>query len=303
MLRMSMLFVLTVATTVAQVNVTEVMRPRNYTPVVPASLVPPPNNGIQYQGGPVMNDPHGTNVYFIWYGNWSKSPVPAVLIDFINSIGGTAYFNINSSYYDFNAGGEKDPVVNRINYGGSVYDNYSLGTSLTDNDLGTILESAVFSGRLPNDPKAGVYFVLTSADVIETSGFCVYYCAFHGYDVTPNGENLPLGFIENPDHCPAGCSAQSITPNNSSAADGMANMIAHELSETVTDPFATSWINLPEGIENGDLCVCNFGYTSGKVKALPDGALYNAKFGGRPWLIQQIWVNAGGGYCGLSLDE
>src|SRR5580692_2549538 len=30
---------------------------------------PPPNNGIQYKGGPVMNNPKGTNVYFIWYGN------------------------------------------------------------------------------------------------------------------------------------------------------------------------------------------------------------------------------------------
>jgi hypothetical protein len=76
-------------------------------------------NGIDYHGGPVMNDPHGVNVYFIWYGNWNNDTTPAILTDFVKHLDGTAYFNINSSYYDYNPGGEKDPVVNRINYGGS----------------------------------------------------------------------------------------------------------------------------------------------------------------------------------------
>ena len=31
----------------------------------------PPYNGITYNGGPVMNNPNGVNVYFIWYGDWS----------------------------------------------------------------------------------------------------------------------------------------------------------------------------------------------------------------------------------------
>ena len=58
----------------------------------PATSNPPPqNNGIQYHGGPVMNDPHGTNVYFIWYGNWSNDPAAQTLItNFISNIGRTA---------------------------------------------------------------------------------------------------------------------------------------------------------------------------------------------------------------------
>jgi len=267
----------------------------------PATSNPPPqNNGIQYHGGPVMNDPHGTNVYFIWYGDWSNSPVPAILTNFIKNIGGTAYFNINSSYYDYDKEGEKDPVVNRINYGGSSTDNYSLGTSLSDQNLVDILASAISSGKLPNDPKQGAYFVLTSADVQETSGFCTVYCAFHGYDLESNGGMLPIGFIGNSDQCPSACTQlpHLPTPNNSVAADGMANMLAHELSETVTDPFGTAWYDQNFN-ENGDLCL----WTFGKTKALPDGALYNVKFGRRPWLIQQIWVNARGGYCALAFDE
>lgn len=71
----------------------------------------PTYNGIDYHGGPVMNDPHGVNVYLIWYGNWSNDTQPAIVTDFVKRLGGTAYFNINSSYYDYNPGGEKDPVT------------------------------------------------------------------------------------------------------------------------------------------------------------------------------------------------
>jgi hypothetical protein len=270
-------------------------------------------NGIQYNGGPVMNHVNGVNVYFIWYGNWTNTTVPTILTDFINHIGGSAYFNINTSYYDFNkfVNGVKDPVVNRVTYGGSVYDNYSLGSSLTDNNIANIVGFAIGGpDKLPIDPN-GVYFVLTSPDVIETSGFCSAYCAWHSYGILQNGNSssgtpIKVGFIGNPDQCPHTCAfqAQLPTPNNSVAADGMASAIAHELSETVTDPLLNAWINpgiIQNGVlsgENGDLCVWKFGTT----KVLPNGSIYNLIFGTRPYLIQQIWANAGGGYCALSLD-
>jgi hypothetical protein len=161
----------------AQIKVGERMPVRPsaaQTPAPSASNTPPPDNGIQYHGGPVLNDPHGTNVYFIWYGNWSNSPVPGILTDFIKNMGGTAYFNINSSYYDYNSGGEKDPVVNRVNFKGSITDNYSFGAAISDNDLGCILQNAAVSGKLPFDLN-GQHYVLTSADVTETSGFCTLY--------------------------------------------------------------------------------------------------------------------------------
>jgi hypothetical protein len=274
---------------------------RNQSPAVPAAASTiTPNNGLQYHGGPVMNNPHGVNVYYIWYGNWSHSPVPPILNHFINHIGGTAYFNINTSYYDYDKEGEKDPVKNRVSYGGSITDNYSRGSALTDDDVGLIIQNAATSGKLPYDLN-GVYEVLTSADVIETSGFCTYYCAFHGWQTLPNGDNLIGGFIGNPDQCPSGCAIQDKlpTPNNSVAGDGMVNLIAHELSESVTDPLGTGWINYPDGSENGDLCA----WTFGKTKFLPNGSFYNVKMGTRPYLIQQIWVNARGGYCALALDE
>lgn len=147
-----------------------------------------------------------------------------------------------------------------------------------------------------------MYFVLTSADVTETSGFCTYYCAWHGFAYPGSVQNvnntLIMGFVGNPQQCPLSCAVQDKTPNNDFAGDTMASSIAHELSESVTDPLGTGWIN-PDFSENGDLCV----YTYGKTKLLPNGSYYNLKFGNRPYLTQRIWVNARGGYCALALDE
>ena len=165
--------------------------------------------------------------------------------------------------------------------------------------------NALTSGRLPADAN-GQYFVLTSADVSETSGFCVYYCAWHGWAGPvsfPNVDKLITSFVGNPQQCPYACTAQPQlpTPNNNVGADGMVNSIAHELSESATDPFNDGWINNPNGdySENGDLCVWMFG----NYKQLPNGSYYNVKFGTRRYLTQQIWVNARGGYCALALDE
>ena len=248
-----------------------------------------------------MDDPRGTNVYYIWYGNWSHdTAAQTILTDFMKHIGGTAYFNINTSYYDYNKEGEKVPVVDRVNYKGSITDNYSFGTALTDDDVGFIIQNAVTSGKLPADPN-GQYFVLTSA-MDETSGLCTVYCAFHGYQpvALPNVDNLIGSFVGNVDRCPDTCAFESQlpTPNNSVVADGMVDSIAHELSESVTDPLGTGWVNA-NGTENGDLCNLSLG----KTKFLPNGSYYNVKFGKRPYLIQEIWVNARGGYCALALDE
>src|SRR6266542_7171323 len=55
-------------------------------------------NGISYRGGPLILGT--TNVYYIWYGNWSGNSATSILTDFANSIGGSPYFNINTTYYN-----------------------------------------------------------------------------------------------------------------------------------------------------------------------------------------------------------
>jgi hypothetical protein len=261
----------------------------------------PPDNGIQYHGGPVMNKPTGTNVYFIWYGNWSGDSAKQILPYLAEHIGGSPYYNINTTYYDYDKEGERDPVLNKVNFEASVDDNYSLGTSLSDFDIFHVVANAL-GVTLPPFDENGVYFVLTSPDVAqqESAGNGGPFCAWH-WDTTNAGllgQDIKVAWVGNPNQFFSLCGVQAPSPNNNPGADSMASFVAHELEESVTDPDFNAWYDV-NGNENGDLCVWTFGNT----KALPNGSSFNMKLGNRPYMIQQNWVNAKGGYCALKWDE
>ncbi|HEX7273643.1 MAG TPA: hypothetical protein VF420_15975 [Casimicrobiaceae bacterium] len=241
-------------------------------------------NGISYHGGPLLL---GTpNVYFIWYGNWTGNLAQTLLPALVQSMGGSPYFNINSTYFD----GSKNHVTGFANYNGSAADNYSQGAALSDAGVQRVVQHAINSGALPGDSN-GVYFVLTSADVNETSGFCTQYCGWHSRGSVGNMD-IKYAFVGNPDRCPSACEAQTIGPNGNAGADGMASILSHELEEAITDPDLNAWFD-KRGMENADKCAWTFGSTT----TLPSGAEYNMTLGGKHFLIQQNWVNASGGYC------
>lgn len=249
-------------------------------------------NGINYHGGPVIINPH--DVYFIWYGNWSGNSALSILPAFITGLNGSPYFNTNTTY----ANGNGQNIVNSVAMSGQVFDSYSQGTTLSDQGLQTAILHQLQSGALPTDSN-GIYFVLTSADVDEkgSSGeFCVQFCGFHNH-ATLNGTDIKFSFVGNIQRCPSACAASNIGsgPNGNLGADAMANVMAHELNETVTDPDLNAWFD-SNGQEVGDKCNFNFGpeFTTA------NGAPADVTLGGKNFLIQQNWVNANGGFCGMS---
>jgi hypothetical protein len=244
------------------------------------------SNGILYHNGPVMLNT--VKVYYIWYGNWSGNSATSILTDLANSIGNSPYFNINKTYYN----ASNAHVSGLVQLAGSTTDNYSHGTSLSDAAIQAVVSSAITSGRLPNDTN-GVYFVLTSADVTASSGFCTQYCGWHTYG-TISGSNIKYSFVGNPDRCPSSCEAQTKGPNGNAGADGMASIIAHELEEATTDPNLNAWYDR-RGYENADKCAWTFGTTY----TTSNGAKANVKLVTRDYLIQRNWVNANGGYCSM----
>jgi hypothetical protein len=248
---------------------------------------PRTSNGISYHGGSLITS--GLTVYLIWYGNWNGNTAQNIIDNFLQHEGGSPYFNINTSYYD----GNNTHVLNAITFGGETSDNYSQGTSLTDSQIQTIVSTAISSGKLPKITSA-VYFVLTSADVKETSGFCTQYCGWHTHG-TISGSDIKYSFVGNPDQCPSACEAQSTSPNNNPGADGMVSVIAHELEEATTDPDLNAWFDV-RGQENADKCAWTFGPT----RTTSNGSLANMTINNVDYLVQQNWVNAGGGYCALS---
>jgi hypothetical protein len=245
--------------------------------------------GISYHGGPVML---GTvNAYFIWYGNWSGNSATTILTDFASSLGGSSWWNINSTYT--NSSGTH--ISNSFNYAGSTTDSYSQGTALSDAQIQTIVSSAITGGKLPKDTN-GIYFVLTSSDVNATSGFCTQYCGWHTHG-TIGGSDIKYSFVGNPDRCPSACEDQSASsPNSNPGADGMASILAHEAAEATTDPDLNAWYD-SKGYENADKCAWTFGTTYSAA----NGSLANIHLGSRDYLIQRNWANVSpSGKCTMS---
>ena len=247
----------------------------------------PGGNGINYNNGPVMTSVNGVNTYVIWYGNWTTSK-KSIVSDFFGAVGGSSYYNINTTYFDKS----NIKVANRVTFAGETSDAYSVGSSnLSDANILTITSSAISSGRLPADSN-GVYFVLTSSDVTK-SGFLTSYCGWHSY-ANIASTNIKYSFVGDPGSN-AACAAQTASsPNGDVGVDAAVSVIAHELVEAVTDPNLNAWYD-NRGYENADKCAWKFGTTYTTL----NGSKANMKLGARDFLIQQNWLNANGGLCTL----
>jgi Phosphate-induced protein 1 conserved region len=254
-------------------------------------------NGISYHGGPVMK---GTvNVYYIWYGDWSNGARPSdsattvgLLEGLIGGLSGSGYENINTTYGD-NSGNVSGlmSLKGKMDMSSSTF-----GTRLSDANIKSIVTNAIASGQLGStkpDPN-GLYFVLTSSNVTERSGFCTKYCGWHT-NGSISGVDVKYSFVGNPDRCPSACEEQTTSPNSDSGADGMASIIAHESEEAISDPDLNAWYD-SSGAENADKCAWKFGPTS----TTSTGAKYNMTLNHTNWLIQMNWENARGGGCDKS---
>ncbi|HLH09184.1 MAG TPA: hypothetical protein VKW78_18245 [Terriglobales bacterium] len=247
-------------------------------------------NRINYHGGPVMLNK--VNAYFIWYGNWgaggSNSSETITLLNDLYSSGGlnnSGYERINSTY-----GSNSGNVSGSVELAATAYDNYSHGTRLSDSAVEAVVANAINSNKLPKDAN-GIYFVLTSSDVNETSGFCTQYCGWHTHGRIA-GSDIKYSFVGNPDRCPSACEAETSSPNGDSGADGMASIMAHETEEAISDPDLNAWYD-SSGAENADKCAWMFGPTTGSVGS----GGYNQTLAGHHWLIQMNWENSRGGGC------
>jgi len=264
------------------------------------------NSRILYHDGPVMQG--SSNVYVIWYGNWSGNTATTILTDFVINLGSTSYFNINTLYPDANG----DAPNGALYYSASIFDAYSHGASLTVPDIQGIVRDWITAGAFPLD-GAGIYLVFGSADITDIrpdgSSFCYPQGSppHHGV-FTFNGAQVKYGFLGNADRCPSsapqffapdGTRLQS--PNGNFGADAMASNLAHLLNVIVTSPLGTAgqyggWYDR-YGFENARKCQGIFGPTY----QLPNGAPANIRLGYRDFLIQQNWVNVKPrGYCALS---
>ena len=253
---------------------------------------------ITNHGGPVIVNP---KVYVIWYGTWGANPCtqtgttsPSVLNTFLKNVGGSPWYNMNTSYYQ-DVAGVRTHVTPSVTWGGCTADAGSLGKTLDTtaaNSTSQVVASAITSNALPSDANA-LYYVLTSSD-ISVSGFGTSFCGYHGY-FSQGATNIKYSFVGDATKYGASCGVGSISPNSNPAADAMASVIGHELVEAVSDPLLNAWYD-SRGNENADKCAWIFGTTS----SLPSGAIWNTTLGSSPFLLQQNWI-VNGGTCYTAL--
>ena len=262
------------------------------------------NSRILYHNGPII--PGTTNVYLIWYGNWSSGlpgsnpETKAILADMTSFLGSSPYFLINTTYTDFTGAAPSGALL----FAGSVNDtSYAHGNELTAPDIQGIVADAVTGRHVPLDTR-GIYIVFGSSDISSNStGFCTPSAPPHHGALNYGGLPLKYAFIGNPARCPTSAGPQFIapdgsqlpTPNGNFAADAMASSLAHVVDALVTNPSGTGWYDR-YGLENAAKCQGTFGETY----TTANGARANMRLGARHYLIQQNWVNDRRGYCALS---
>jgi hypothetical protein len=113
-------------------------------------------------------------------------------------------------------------------------------------------------------------------------------CAWHSSG-TINGVRVQFAFFFNLDG-DAGCDPLDTSGLHSEGLAALANVSAHEYSETRTDPAFGGWFD-SAGQENGDKCAWSFG--------VPSVTLSN----GSRWRLQGEWTNAAfdGTYTGTDI--
>jgi hypothetical protein len=252
---------------------------------------------ITYHGGPLISTP---TIYIIWYGNWNQgngSDTPAgqqIVRDFANNIGGSPYFLLNTSY---NAG--TMIITGTVNFGGETTDTGSQGTRLSDSKVLAVVNNALNNHSLPYDAN-GVYFVLTSSNIAESSGFCSRYCGWHTAGNASAG-HVRYSFVGNANRCLSACAAQTTSPNSNAGVDGMISVIAHELEEATTDPDPLSGWADSGGAENADKCAWTFGHAQYQVA---NGSWANMQLGTRNFLIQRnLQHNTSGDLCKVNANQ
>jgi hypothetical protein len=256
---------------------TKAIMPTRRTKLAAGSATAP----MAYHGGRLMTAT--AHVYLVWYGDWTAKPAVPVLTDLVRGFGGSPYAATNATATD--AAGRH--VTSDVRYAGSLVDDYSHGHRLTDAGVKAVVRRAVTTGDLPVDPD-GIYLVLTSADVRESSGFGSRYCGWHSHATIAKAD-LKFVFVGDPStQAPRTCVAPLPSlPVGDLAADAMASTVVHEIDETLTDPDLDGWYDRWFN-ENGDKCA----WTYGPLHRTPAGAWTNVRLGGHDLLVQQNWTVA-----------
>jgi IPT/TIG domain len=297
-------------------------RALSYQPVPPTRGLASPftqprqasSSPLEYHGGPVMTS--NTNHPFYWdpaggseYPAGYQSGIDTWFEDLAHDSGGLQ--NTDSVLVQY-----KDSAGEHANYdshyGGALIDTnpypangcFAAAVCLTDTQLTAELASYIEAHKLPTGLQHE-YFILTPPGVES----CVdakehvcsegsehpSYCAYHSYVNTTGGVVI---YADDPYvnglNCDYAEKGREQHPNGV-ADSAIGGGLAHEHSESATDPEINAWYDSRER-ESADKCrtfkeADEYGEPLGLA---PDGAKYNQVINGDLYWYQQEWSNETG---------
>lgn len=251
---------------------------------------------ITYHGGPIIQAQKVAAIYWSSRTIYKGGPAPgstgsgnsdgSLVGFFLNHIGGSPYYAINSLYFE--SGGHF--VQNSVTYTQYWAPNTGVPapqSNVTLSALEAKIEAGFTSGALTFDPNT-VYLVFTDSVVDQDNMFNRGTCAEHG-NFAWSGHDVKFAAMPrdlDQSACTQGGHVQGAgSPNNDRAADVEVNTIAHETEETTTDPDPFSaWYDAGQH-ETADKCAWYFDpmYTTA------NGSKANMNLAGKDFLIQKQW--------------
>lgn len=222
---------------------------------------------MTYHGGAVY---HSSSTMAIFWGpQWSNATFAGDKISgmdsFFSGFGGANYAYAGTEYYD-----SKGSITANSTYLGHVFDS-SAAPSRALSTSNAMAEACKITG---NKPAVNTLYVIYTA----TGAGNVNYCAWHTWGNCSNGASIQVAYIPNLDGI-AGCDPQDTLTGHSQGLSAIANVTAHELTETITDPNGTAWYD-STGEEIGDKCAWSF---SGNRDVFSNGS---------QWKLQMEWSNS-----------
>jgi cell division septation protein DedD len=243
------------------------------------------SNNLVYGGGPVQVNPH---IYLVFWGWQSQNDTNAdpdglasYLTNYMKSIGGSPWLNIDTQYYQ-TLNGVTSYITNPANQVlGVWYDSSVPPQTYADSDVANeaVKAESHFGGY---DPNAN-YIIVTPTGYTQ-NGFGSQWCGYHNTTTDASGNTIAYTNLPYTPDAGSGCGAGSV--NSPGTLDGVSIVGGHEESETATDPGAgNGWLD-SSGQEIGDKCA----WVSLQNYTFPNGQTFP---------VQPLWSNAVSG-CAMS---